>query len=167
MPNQQCQSTEGNLYCITAEWKQQNDSSLCFTYTAHTDEYNNGLRYSPDECKSVRLYFCESFVVGKSQNELEESVNDKRKSGERTVEGPRSRNDIELRTPALNGRSPDPWRSSSRFRFWFSTFRSLTSFCINISTEQTQHFKSRLVVTMIKIASSFYSIMLPMYNDLF
>ena len=96
----------------------------------------------PDGFKSVRLYFSESFVVGKSHAELEESINDKRKSGGRMSEGPRSRNDIELRRPAFNGWQPFPqlpWRSSSRFKFWFSTFKSLTSFCSNNSKDTHTH----------------------------
>jgi len=66
--------------------------------------HNTGLEHLPDEFKSVRLYFSESFAGGKSHNELDESVSDKRKSGERTMEAaPRTRNDIEFRAPCLNG----------------------------------------------------------------
>jgi len=53
---------------------------------------------------SVRLYFSESLVVGKSLDELEDSANDERKPGGQTSECPRSRNDIELRRPSLTER---------------------------------------------------------------
>jgi len=92
----------------------------------------------PAECKSVRLYLSDSLVAGESQDEPDESVDDRRKSGGRMVDSCRSQNDIELRTPSLTGRSLLPWRSSKRFKFWFSTFRWLTCFYTNVISVQVR-----------------------------
>jgi len=115
-------------------------TQLCNYYKAH---------HWPDEFKSVRLYFSESFVAGKSHDELEDSANDKRKSGGRLAACPRSRNDIVLRRPSLTEWALlplPPWRSSSRFKFWFSTFRSLTSFCISDTHTHTHTINQSITV---------------------